>query len=61
MYKSESKYRFMLAGGRISWYLGKQMKTVPEQSLAEAEYYAAVLAANEAVWFRQFLRLKTLS
>lgn len=45
----------MLAEGLISWYSGIQKKIVPAQSSAEAEYYAAVLAANEAVWFRQLL------
>jgi len=54
-FSSRSGYGFMLAGGLISWYSGKQKNTVPAQSSEKAEYYAAVLAANEAIWFRQLL------
>ena len=38
-YKSRSGYGFILAGGLISWYSGKQ--SITAQSSAEAEYYAA--------------------
>jgi hypothetical protein len=52
-YKSRSGYAFILAGGLISWYSGKQ--SITEQSSAEAEYYAAGSAANDAVWLKQLL------
>ena len=38
----------------ISWYSGSQ--SVVAQSSAEAEYYAAVAAANEVMWFKQFFK-----
>ena len=52
-YQSRSGYGFMLAGGLISWYSGRQKITA--QSSAESEYYAAVSAGNEAIWFRQLI------
>ena len=52
-FKSRSGFGFKFVGGLISWYSGKQ--SITAQSSAEAEYYAAVTAANEAVWFRQLL------
>jgi hypothetical protein len=53
-YKSRSGYGFMLGGSLICWYSGKQ-KTKTAQSSCEAEYYAAVSAANEALWIKQLL------
>ena len=38
----------------ISWYSGKQNRK-KAQSSCEAENYAAVSAANEAIWIKQFL------
>src|SRR5205807_6726992 len=37
----------------VSWYSGCQ--SVTAESSAEAEYYAAVSASNECVWFKQLL------
>ena len=53
-YQSRSGYGFMLASGLISWYSGRQKVTA--QSSAESEYYAAVSAANEAIWLKQLLK-----
>jgi hypothetical protein len=53
-YKSRSGYGFMLGGSLICWYSGKQ-KRKTAQSSCEAEYYAAVSAANEAIWIKQLL------
>ena len=49
-YKSRSGYGFILTGGLISWYSGKQ--SITAQSSAETEHYAADSAANEAVWLK---------
>ena len=50
---SRSGYGFMLGKSLISWYSGSQ--PVIAQSSAEAEYYAAGFAANEAIWLKQLL------
>jgi hypothetical protein len=52
-YQSRSGCGFMLAGGLISWYFGRQKITA--QYSAESEYYAAVSAGNEAIWLKQVL------
>ena len=52
-YRSRSGYAFMFGKSLISWYSGRQ--SVVAQSSAEAEYYAAVAAGNEAVWIKQLL------
>ena len=52
-FKSTSGYAYMLGNCLVSWYSGKQ--SVVAQSSAEAEYYAAVKAANEAIWFQDLL------
>ncbi|MEY5045629.1 MAG: hypothetical protein RL713_854, partial [Bacteroidota bacterium] len=52
-YHSRSGFGFMLGGSLISWYSKKQ--SVPAQSSAEAEYYAASRAANEAIWLKKLL------
>ena len=51
---STSGYVFLLANGAISWSSRKQ-KTIA-QSTSEAEYMAMTDAANQAVWYRGFLR-----
>jgi len=43
------RYGFVRGGSLISWYSKKQ--SVPAKSSAEAEYYAAVSAANEPFGF----------
>jgi hypothetical protein len=53
-YKSRSGYGFMIDNALISWYSGSQ--SVIAQSSAESEYYAAVSAANEALWLKQLLK-----
>jgi len=52
-YFSRSGYVFLLGGSLITWYSHKQ--SVHAQSAAEAEYYAAVSAGNEAVWLKKLL------
>jgi hypothetical protein len=52
-YKSRSGYAFFFGKSLISWYSGVQ--SIVAQSAAEAEYYAAVSAANEAIWLKQLL------
>ena len=52
-YKSRSGFCFLLGNSLISWFSGNQ--SVVAQSSAEAEYYAAVSAANEAIWLKQLL------
>jgi hypothetical protein len=52
-YKSTSGFCFSLGSGIISWYSKRQ--SVVAQSSAEAEYYAAGSAANEAIWFKSLL------
>jgi hypothetical protein len=53
-YKSRSGYMFLLGNSLISWWSGKQSSIA--QSAAEAEYYAAVSAANEAIWLGKLLK-----
>ena len=53
-YYSRSGYAFMVGNSLISWYSKKQ--PVIAQSAAEAEYYAASAAANEAVWLQKLLK-----
>ena len=53
-YKSRSGFCFLLGNSLISWFSGNQ--SVVAQSSAEAEYYAAVSAANEGIWFKQLLQ-----
>jgi hypothetical protein len=52
-YHSTSGYVFLLANAAISWSSRKQ-KTVA-QSTTQAEYMALADAANQAVWYRNFL------
>jgi hypothetical protein len=53
-YKSRSGYSCLIGGSLVSWYSGTQ--SVIAQSSAEAEYYAAVSAANECLWMKQLLK-----
>lgn len=53
-YKSRLGYGCLIGNSLVSWYSGYQ-KGAPAQSSAEAEYYAAVAAANEVLWFRTLL------
>jgi hypothetical protein len=53
-YKSRSGYCCLIGGSLVSWYSAAQ--SVVAQSSAEAEYYAAVAAANECIWFKQLLK-----
>lgn len=52
-FKSRTGYCCVVGNSLISWYSGSQ--SVVAQSSAEAEYYAAVAAANEVIWFKQLL------
>lgn len=52
--KSTSRYAFTLGSGRFSWNSKKQ--EVVAQSSAEAEYIAAAVATNQALWLRKILR-----
>jgi hypothetical protein len=52
-WKSQSGYLFTLCGGVISWASKKQR--VVALSSTEAEYVAASLACQEAVWLRVLL------
>ena len=51
--KSQSGYLFTVCGGVISWASKKQ--SVVALSSTEAEYIAASLASQEAVWLRSLL------
>ena len=53
-YKSRTGYGFMVEDALVTWYSGTQRSIA--QSSAEAEYYAAVSAANEALWLKQLLK-----
>ena len=53
-YKSRSGYCCLIGGSLVSWYSAAQ--SVVAQSSAEAEYYAAVAAANECIWFKQLMK-----
>jgi hypothetical protein len=52
-YRSTSGYGLTVGSSLVSWYSKRQ--SVVAQSSAESEYYAAVDAANEAVWFKRLL------
>ena len=54
-YLSRIGYGFMINDSLISWVSTKQKNSTPAQSAAEAEYYAAVSAANEAMCIREVL------
>ena len=49
-YKSQTGYVFILNSGAVSWCSSKQ--SVVEASTCEAEYIAALEAANEGVWMK---------
>ena len=51
--KSQTGFVFLVNGGAVSWNNKKQ--PVVAQSSMESEYIAAVDAANEAVWLRNFV------
>ena len=52
-YFSRSGFGFMIGDSLVSWCSQKQ--PIHAQSAAEAEYYAAVSASNEAVWLKQLM------
>jgi hypothetical protein len=52
--KSRSGYVFLLAGGAISWWSGKQ--ELVATSTTHAEYIGQDHAARELVWLLQFLK-----
>ena len=52
-FKSTSGYCFSFGSGVFNWNSNKQ--EVVAQSSAEAEYIAAVGAANQAIWLRKIL------
>jgi transposase InsO family protein len=52
--KSRSGYVFLLAGGAISWWSGKQ--DLVATSTTHAEYIGQDQAARELVWILQFLK-----
>ena len=51
---STSGYVFLLANGAVSWSLHKQ-RTIA-QNTTEAEYMAMTDVANQAAWYRGFLK-----
>ncbi|GLT32318.1 hypothetical protein SLA2020_069930 [Shorea laevis] len=51
--KSTTDYVFSIGSGAFTWISKKQ--DVVAQSIAEAEYVAAFVAANQAVWLRKML------
>jgi hypothetical protein len=51
--KSQSGYVFVMNGGAVSWRSSKQ--SVVARSTTEAEYIAALEAAEEAVWMKEFI------
>ena len=51
--KSQSGYVFILNGGAVSWCSSKQ--SIVAGSTCEAEYIAALEAANEGVWMKEFI------
>ena len=51
--KSQTGYVFILNGGAVSWCSSKQ--SVVAGSTCEAEYIAALEAANEGVWMKGFI------
>ena len=52
--KSQSGYAFVLCGGIVSW-MSKKQSTVALSS-TEADYVAASLCTQEAIWLRTLLR-----
>jgi hypothetical protein len=52
-YRSTPGYCFAVGSCLVSWYSKRQ--SVVAQSSAEAEYYSASDAANEAVWFKELV------
>ena len=51
--KSQTGYVFLLNGGAVSWCSCKQ--SVVAGSTCEAEYMAALEAAHEAIWVKEFI------
>ena len=51
--KSQSGYVFLMNGGAVSWRSSKQPMVAG--SMTEAEYVAALEAAQEAVWMKEFI------
>ena len=51
--KSQTGYVFTLNGGAVSWCSSKQ--SVLAGSTCEAEYIAALEAANEGIWMKEFI------
>src|SRR5512140_3879622 len=51
--KSQTGYVFTLNGGAVSWCSSKQ--SIVAGSTCEAEYIAALEAANEGVWMKEFI------
>ena len=51
--KSQTGYVFILNGGAVSWCSSKQ--SVVAGSMCETEYIAALEAANEGVWMKEFI------
>ena len=51
--KSQTGYVFILNGGAVSWCSSKQ--SVVAGSMCDAEYIAALEAANEEVWMKEFI------
>ena len=51
--KSQNGYMFLLNGGAVSWCSSKQSVVVG--STCEAEYIAALEAAKEGVWMKEFI------
>ena len=51
--RSTTGYAFLLGGSIICWLSKRQ--SIVAQSSSEAEYYAAVSAANETMWLKQLL------
>ena len=53
MYRSTTGFCFTVGSCLVSWYSKRQ--SVVAQSSAEAEYYAASDASNEAVWLKDLV------
>ena len=51
--KLQTGYVFILNGGAISWSSSKQ--SIMAGSMCEVEYVAALEAANEGVWMKEFI------
>ncbi|KAL2248262.1 UNVERIFIED_CONTAM: hypothetical protein Sindi_2678500 [Sesamum indicum] len=52
--KSQSRFVFRLNGGVVAWKSSKQDTTT--DSTTEAEYIAALEAAKEAVWIKNYIQ-----